>query len=172
MLIKPYSAFGLTQVKGYNKFQIGLSVYYNTRSFNGVFQPIIPLSEPGAVGWCGGSNLKGIRFNFNEYEIPINVFLNRKIIFKQFEAYSGFSICYTLDGTNTNVPHGNEAFGLPSNHHWFSAGLRCGATYFIAKNIGINAEVEGDNNFHIQNEASGYYLFSFPVTFGIRYRIL
>lgn len=100
--------------------------------------------------------------------IPVKLFTDRKIVFKHSEIYGGISAGYVLL-TNGFIPPAEFNQVVPSKHgNGFTAGIQAGATYFVTKHIGINAEFQG-NYMALSLDGTKYNLFEFPETLGIRY---
>jgi hypothetical protein len=110
-----------------------------------------------------------ITYQTTNNDLPVKLFLNRRLCFKHIDVYGGIYGAYIINHShkqNTIIP--GDVYNQHDNR--LAAGLQIGATYFITKHVGINAEVSIEHN----NYPSGPLdnnKFSFPVSLSLRYRI-
>lgn len=102
--------------------------------------------------------------------LPVKAFANRVFVRKKhMEVYGGLSIGYIFI-TKTETPQ-TEAFSFKNNGNiGYLGGLQLGATYFISKHIGVNAEVNADY-MNITSGPSNFTVITVPVTIGARIKI-
>jgi hypothetical protein len=160
-----FIAGGIRAMYDCHHWQCGVSIGYRTNSFSGSFHfygddfSTLPPPDP-----------KPIKFSVSQKEIPLRLFINRKIAFKRLETYIGPFIGYTfaVDKIVVSVP--NEPY--PTYHHdWLVGGVQVGATYFVTKRLGINVELSGEYNVRSGSKKDEYAKYSFPATLGIRCKL-
>jgi hypothetical protein len=102
--------------------------------------------------------------------IPVKLFANRTFARnKHREIYGGLSAGYIFI-VKTETPQ-TASSSFKNNHTaGYSAGLQFGATYFVSKRIGINAEINGDY-MNITSGQSNFTVITIPVTLGVRYKL-
>ena len=135
----------------YKKFQFGAAIETSTINYKSRYQPDFGI-------------LPYITLNNRVHETPVKLFANKLLHFKKIEGYVGLSGLY-----NFLKSAGNE-FVQTSHTSSIGFGAQAGATYFISKHIGFNAEISGRSN----NFPAGPLdknIITVPVTIGFRYKL-
>ena len=135
----------------YKKFQFGAAIETSTINYKSRYQPDFGI-------------LPYITLNNRVHETPVKLFANKLLHFKKIEGYVGLSGLY-----NFLKSAGNE-FVQTSHTSSIGFGAQAGATYFISKHIGLNAEISGRSN----NFPAGPLdknIITVPVTIGFRYKL-
>jgi hypothetical protein len=144
----------------YKHYRFGIDAGYRVLTYKYIREP-----EAGWIFLATTTNKTTIR------EIPMNIFVNRTVTFNRLEVYGGFSAGYVLVDAKTEVlsPAGWPGSGRHSDGR-LTGGIQAGATFFVTKRLGINAEVQGVYN----NFPAGpldHNTISVPVSIGIRYKL-
>ena len=151
----------------HKKWQYGLSVDYR----HAYLQEAVPVME---VTWgTNGTFAPGSGFILmhQTFEcIPVTAFVNRRFTYRRIEWYTGLSAGYTL------IHPGSKLFGSDEqhtdiDHHGYTAALQGGATFFITKHIGINAEAAASYLYMTSGQAGATHMLAIPTTVGLRYRL-
>ena len=151
----------LEAIRNKGPWQYGLSVAYGQNSFK---------------------FLRNDGFGFNPYyyvavtnkNVPVSLFISRKISLYQFEPYCGIAAGITFANTRSENNADNysyRAYTTSSDYYWLTAGIKSGCTYLVTKHLGIKAEVDALYNNHIDGMPKYYSTFSFPVTAGIIFKL-
>jgi hypothetical protein len=111
---------------------------------------------------------------YKDREEPVKLLANRLFRFKRLVAYGGVAAQYIFSRTTGSIvsPGWAEPVAPPDkSDNRLAADLHVGATYYVTRHIGINAEVAATyNNLPSDSPFSGN-VFSYPVTLGVRYRL-
>ena len=145
----------------FKNYQVGIAIESNTLSYKSIVRPDIPI----------GFELFPV-FQYTDHQTPVKLFINRVFKFKKLEAYGGLSAEYIFTKNQSKIiaPPSPANEQTTQNTTRLAGALQAGATYFITKHIGINAEVAGEyNNFPAGTLDKN--IFSVPVTLGVRYKL-
>ena len=104
--------------------------------------------------------------------VPLKGLINRKVTFDKLELYVGVSagLGVVIHNKPTNEVNYDNSF----NGYAALFGLQTGATYYITKRIGLNAELAADYTsfmLHKSDISYSYTSWAFPATVGVRYKI-
>ncbi len=104
--------------------------------------------------------------------VPLKGFINRKFTLNKLELYAGVSagLGVVVHNKATNeVYYDNSIDGYAA-----IVGLQTGATYYITRRIGINAELAADYTTFMLHDydviSYSYSTWAFPATVGVRYK--
>lgn len=157
-----------------HKYQIGVAVTKMTFLYNAVYSRQYShtggLSTP--IQHLGGFGVLAASSQFTDHEMPLTLFINRVLSFKKLEAYGGLSVAYRLNKIKQEQDNSSlwtAPLLIKSKNRW-GAGIHIGASYFITKHFGINAEVACEYANYPMGPLDNN-TFSYPVTLGVRYKL-
>jgi hypothetical protein len=112
---------------------------------------------------------------YKDQEQPLKLFVNRVFRFKRLAAYGGLAAEYIWSKTTAQVP-GQPTNVMPElipeeHNDRLAADVHVGATYFVTKHIGINAEMACVYNHLPSGSPLCKRSFLFPGTLGVRYQL-
>lgn len=122
---------GLKAIYNTGKYQVGLGVEGSSFSYKCIRYPEAgPFMSPMPV------------VQFKTLEMPVSLFANRVIKARAFVLYGGLSVQYIVSNTQPKViyPPAMENGGNIANSR-IGGAAQAGATWFVTKHLGINAEV-------------------------------
>jgi hypothetical protein len=134
-------------------WQLGLAIDYRKLRENYIDWRLFP-----GPGWSDNNVSQTIT------KAPVILFANRKLTLGRIESYAGLSAGYVLGHLDYFAPFDN------SNGGGYAIGAQAGASWFVTKHVGINAEV-GVDYIHLINDVNVSYVFSYPLMIGVRYRL-
>ena len=144
-------------------WQYGFSVGYRAGSFSTAYDEYI---------WCGYPSSPPNPLSFKVHgsfrEIPFRLFADRKITFKRMEMYIGSFLGYTFSTDKYFISESLRDYQTAYHNHWLVGGIQVGGTYFITKQLGINAGIATEYNVLLSN--LNYDRHFYPITLGLRYK--
>ncbi len=159
-----YSAYAIDAIYTRKAWQYGIDLGYRTHVFSGVSTFLdMPIDNGGSVF------VTKVPFHMEDREIPLKIFMNRQKSLGKFIVYGGLSMGYCSFHDKATLNWYGKDMSQYYDNNFALVGLQAGATWFATKHIGINAEVAGAYNFTFANVLRGDM--SYPLTFGIRYRL-
>ena len=135
----------------YKKLQLGAAIETSTINYKSRYEPDFGI-------------LPYITLNNIVHETPVKLFANKVFKLKKVVGYVGLSGLYNFLKTPANE------FNQASHTTSIGFGAQAGATYFISKHIGFNAEVSGRYN-SFPSGPLDKNTFSFPASLGFRYKL-
>ena len=164
------SAFSIKAMYVLPHWQIGISAERINLSYRFMY-PLPPVVNNGIYPDEGGYFNSENKIQIAAPAIPLKLFLNRVITCYNFEAYFGLNLGYVFSPDlrwGENAP-GTSMVALSSYGDGPLAGAQVGATVFVTKHLGINAELSGDY-ISFNEGATNIKLAAFQSTLGVRYK--
>ena len=87
------------------------------------------------------------------------------------EIYAGPFLGYSIASDKYDVLESGVRHMDIYRHNWLVGGIQAGSTYFITKQLGINAGVATEYNILLSSNSSNYTRHCYPITLGLRYKL-
>ena len=155
----PFSTYGCNIKYIWKRNEYGVAEDFRSRTVNEAFYTNTP-----ANGFA--------YFKNSEKENVTRFFMHRRRSIKRFETYIGFSLSLISTTDNRKIRDNNVSIeSLPPSPYRTAIGVDEGVTYFITKNIGINAALAIDIYLKTKPGYGGPIFTAIPFSAGIHYRI-
>jgi len=161
------STYGISVIKNWKKWQYGLSFDYSSNNYKDKL-----LNSPGIIDYGAYVTIPVYPiifydwFNIQAQHETFKFIANRIMSVKNFEMYLG---AFVGDVQSKYTARESESYEIVDKENLLTAGMQAGCTCYVTKHIGINAQAAGAYNFDIHDAVKGQV--SYPLTFGIRYRL-